>query len=207
MRFRPIRKVKKSSKILILAILLNLVICYLFYYGLRMFTVTPRANFFPKTHFVLVWGSVVAFVFLIPTYVISAKLDPGYIAKKFNFIDLTEEFLDNNLDLINLCTYDEVIKSETSFHCMFCGRCVEFFDHHCPFINNCLGYRNHKYFLVFIFSYFIFIVIVALETIRHVTEIFTITCASIEPVVDKCTAPCELFNVTTPTTTTLSCIL
>lgn len=36
------------------------------------------------------------------------------------------------------------------------GRCIEKFDHHCNFVNNCLGYRNHKYFLGFIFSYLIY---------------------------------------------------
>ena len=55
---------------------------------------------------------------------------------------------------------------------MFCNRCVEHFDHHCPFINNCLGYRNHKYFLIFIFSYFIFLLAVILETIRHLVEVY-----------------------------------
>jgi hypothetical protein len=46
-----------------------------------------------------------------------------------------------------------VIKSGRTFHCNFCCRCVEKFDHHCSFINNCLGYRNHKFFLCFIFAY------------------------------------------------------
>lgn len=63
------------------------------------------------------------------------------------------------------------MKTETSFHCNTCGRCVEHFDHHCPFINNCLGYRNHKYFMVFICSYAIFLICIMLETIRHVFEI------------------------------------
>jgi hypothetical protein len=34
---------------------------------------------------------------------------------------------------------------------MICSKCVEKFDHHCIYINNCLGYRNHKYFLVFLY--------------------------------------------------------
>jgi hypothetical protein len=33
---------------------------------------------------------------------------------------------------------------------MVCNRCVEKFDHHCVYINNCLGHRNHKYFMLFL---------------------------------------------------------
>ncbi len=33
---------------------------------------------------------------------------------------------------------------------MICCKCVEKFDHHCIYINNCLGHRNHKYFLLFL---------------------------------------------------------
>ena len=33
---------------------------------------------------------------------------------------------------------------------MICGKCVEKFDHHCVYINNCLGHRNHKYFILFL---------------------------------------------------------
>lgn len=30
-----------------------------------------------------------------------------------------------------------------SYHCKKCGRCAENFDHHCKFLNNCIGSKNY----------------------------------------------------------------
>jgi len=87
-------------------------------------------------------------------------VEPGYLKPKFDFVWLVDKFLDNNIHLDNLCVFDEVIKSENSFHCTICNRCSDNYDHHCPFIDNCLGTRNHKYFLLFLISYFIYSLLV-----------------------------------------------
>ncbi len=37
-------------------------------------------------------------------------------------------------------------------HCRICDRCVAQFDHHCPYIYNCVGLRNRGWFLTFTLS-------------------------------------------------------
>lgn len=57
------------------------------------------------------------------------------------------------------CTTCELRKPARSKHCATCGRCVVMFDHHCIWLNNCVGLGNYQWFYgflatnVFIMSY------------------------------------------------------
>ncbi|KAG8936862.1 palmitoyltransferase pfa5 [Tulasnella sp. 418] len=63
------------------------------------------------------------------------------------------------------CTRDGFIKPMRAHHCRICATCVLNFDHHCPWIGQCVGARNRKFFVNFVFWAALFTIFVAISLI------------------------------------------
>ncbi|XP_044848721.1 palmitoyltransferase ZDHHC12 isoform X2 [Mauremys mutica] len=48
------------------------------------------------------------------------------------------------------CGYCMLKQPMRAKHCQLCRHCVRRYDHHCPWIENCVGERNHPLFIVYL---------------------------------------------------------
>ncbi|XP_057437857.1 probable protein S-acyltransferase 4 [Lotus japonicus] len=145
--------------------------CVKLYLKIKNGKASDEAHWYP----VLIVGSVLTVLDLIFLLLTSGR-DPGIVPRNSKPPELDEAFdmptpsmewisgttphlkLPRTKDVIvnghtvkvKFCDTCLLYRPPRTSHCSICNNCVQRFDHHCPWVGQCIGIRNYRYFFMFI---------------------------------------------------------
>ncbi|XP_042362290.1 palmitoyltransferase ZDHHC18-B [Plectropomus leopardus] len=157
--------VARQSGVLPLTLGLILITCGLFFIFDCPFLVKHLTSCIP-----VIGGGL--FVFVLITLLQTSLTDPGILPRATpdeaadieKQIDNTgntsyrppprtkEVLINQQVVKLKYCFTCKMFRPPRTSHCSLCDNCVERFDHHCPWVGNCVGKRNYRFFYTFIVS-------------------------------------------------------
>ncbi|CAI2374379.1 unnamed protein product [Moneuplotes crassus] len=136
--------------------------------GVTLAIILPSVN---KTSTLIIFSLLYA-IFMILTLLfcwITSLINPGLLNNKYHSSNSVPGDIEEGHQALN-CNYCQTQVTERFKHCRDCNKCIKDFDHHCWWLNTCIGSSNYKYFILYLVAY-------CIMNIAAIVPSFIVVCA------------------------------
>ncbi|CAH8471801.1 unnamed protein product [Schistosoma rodhaini] len=129
--------------------------------------------FIKETSYAFIVFHSLLFFFVVSAFGKATFMDPGYYAmgvpgEKMTTVEKgsPRTVMYKSVDIngvstrLKWCVTCEFYRPPRCSHCSICKHCIDTFDHHCPWLNNCIGKRNYRHFFSFLLTLTLHMIIV-----------------------------------------------
>ena len=145
----PAKKIEKSKKYLFFGIFYKILTIYILICNIYPFLFNNTCYLYINSISFLVL-LIVNFVFIILyNYLICS--DPGYVKDDEKIKDIESLLFKQKDEFKKFCFKCSINKNENIKHCSICQKCCYEFDHHCYWLNKCVGKKNYISFIIILY--------------------------------------------------------
>lgn len=162
----PTQKKAKSTKNIIIVFSFQIFAAFILFCFIFPYTSLNISNKILYGFFF--WGYILFTITFFFFYIKLIFSTPG-IPKKFLTINNIKRIMSQKEVKINLFKYCPkclVKRAKDIRHCIICDQCFEGFDHHCYWVNNCIGKNNYMYFMSFLLLSFLDVIYILIICIH-----------------------------------------
>lgn len=106
----------------------------------------------PRIHIALIAIVGAALLWVSGCLVRTSFTDAGILPRQRRELMISTKFAEDIAADWDFCSICLVWRPPRTKHCRQCDCCIMDFDHHCPWVSNCVGRRNRRFFVAFVVS-------------------------------------------------------